>query len=532
MALTEQIASFVPADADEAAAKATLLRLIGEYGDAILDRACPAGHITCSGYILSPALDRTLMAYHLIYQSVGWTGGHADGDPDLLGVALREAREETAVTQIWPLTRRILSIDVLPVPPHVKRGVPVAAHLHYNVTFGLIAPTGQAVAAKPDENRDVRWLTPDEVEAQCTEPQMRPIYRKLTARMQAIAAEKREIPSKMAAPLLAWYPGAKRDLPWRADRDPYRVWVSEIMLQQTRVEAVKGYYARFLETLPNVAALASCPDDVLMKLWEGLGYYSRVRNMKRAAAVIMDEHGGIFPRTYDAVRALPGIGDYTAGAVCSICFGLPTPAVDGNVLRVMARLQEDFRNILSPAVKTDVTAELAAVYPAHDACTLTQALMELGATVCVPNGAPRCEACPLASLCMARMHGSTDALPVREKKTRRRTEQHTVLILRCDGRIAIRKRPDKGLLASLWELPSVPGRLTPEDAARVASDWGAAPRALVQTVERRHIFTHITWELFGVTLDCAAMPEGFVWATPDDLATVYSLPTAFRCVLE
>lgn len=530
--LYTEIERFCPYTPEETDAKKTLLALIQQYGDAILERSCEAGHITCSGWILSPDLSKALMAYHLIYGSVGWTGGHADGDADLLGTALREAREETSVKEIIPFSRRILSIDILPVPPHQKHGKKVAEHLHYNVTYGFLAAEGQPLADKPDENRDVRWVSTGEIAQLCTEPHMLPIYAKLTERMQQLAARKRSVPEAMLQSLLAWYPSHKRDLPWRRDKAPYHVWVSEIMLQQTRVEAVKGYYARFLETLPDVQALAQCPEETLLKLWEGLGYYNRVRNMQKAAQCIVSAHGGVFPKRYEEIHALPGIGDYTAGAVSSICFGLPTPAVDGNVLRVLARLQEDFRNVLEPKVKSDMTAALAKVYPHADAGMLTQALMEIGATVCVPNGAPHCSECPLRMLCLAREAGSETLLPVRLKKTKRRTEQRTVFVLECDGKTAIRKRHDKGLLASLWELPSVEGFLTPEEAAAQVSAWGAKPAELLRVVQRKHIFTHITWEMQGVFLQCTEPCSSFVWADAKELEGEYALPTAFRCVLD
>lgn len=529
--LLSQIQAFLPYTQEEADVKKTMLTLLAEHGDHLLDRDCAAGHITCSGFILSSDLQETLMAYHLIYKSVGWTGGHADGDADLLGVALREAREETSVTQICPQTMRILSIDILPVPPHVKHGREVAAHLHYNVTYGLIAPKNQKIADKPDENRDVRWLKTEDIRNHCTEPQMMPIYEKLVERMRAIDAEKHSIPGKMLRPLLAWYPAHKRDLPWRRDRDPYHVWVSEIMLQQTRVEAVKGYYQRFLEALPDIRSLAACPEDKLLKLWEGLGYYNRVRNMQKAAQQIMEDYNGEFPQNYADIRKLSGIGEYTAGAISSICFGLPEPAVDGNVLRVMARLQEDFRNILSTQYKADITAQLREIYPLADCGMLTQALMEIGAAVCVPNGAPHCEECPLSGICMARKMKSTAQLPVREKKMTRRIEKKTVFVLSCNGKIAIRKRDKSGLLASLWELPNTEGFLDAQSAAAQCTAWGCKPQEIVKTVERRHIFTHITWEMHGVFLHCAVESPEFVWAAPEELEAVYSLPTAFRCVL-
>ena len=239
--------------------------------------------------------------------------------------------------------------------------------------------------------------------------------------------------------LVPWYRENRRELPWRENREPYRIWVSEIMLQQTRVEAVKGYYARFLDRLPDVEALASCDDDELHKLWEGLGYYSRVRNLKKAAGGIVSRHGGEFPRDYTAVRALPGIGDYTAGAICSIAFDLPTPAVDGNVLRVLSRLRADGEPIDLPAVKKRVQGELAEIYPADCPGEFTQALMELGATVCVPNGEPRCGACPCRDFCEGR--DQWQKYPVKLPKKAKKQDDRTVFILRCGDRYAIEKRP-------------------------------------------------------------------------------------------
>ena len=239
----------------------------------------------------------------------------------------------------------------------------------------------------------------------------------------------RELPSL----LLPWYYANRRDLPWRKDREPYHVWLSEIMLQQTRVEAVKGYYARFLETLPTVAALSECDDDLLHKLWEGLGYYSRVRNLKKAARVVMTAHAGVFPRTHAEVLALPGIGAYTAGAICSICFGLPTPAVDGNVLRVFSRLTDDPSPIDLPATKKRVTETLSAIYPA-EAGDFTQALMELGATICGPNRKPDCEHCPCKGICRGYAHGTAEALPVKAPKKEKRQEDRTVFLFHCDGK--------------------------------------------------------------------------------------------------
>ena len=332
--------------------------------------------------------------------------------------------------------------------------------------------------------------------------------------------------------LPGWYGGCHRELPWRADREPYHVWLSEIMLQQTRVEAVKGYYARFLAAVPDIPALAAADPELLHKLWEGLGYYSRVRNLQKAAQVIMTEHGGVFPHSYAAVRALPGVGDYTAGAVCSICFDLPTPAVDGNVLRVLTRLEADGRCVDLPAVKQALRAELAARYPERGAGLLTQALMELGATVCLPNGTPRCEACPAAPFCAAREAGAWQRYPVRGEKRPRRTERLTVFVFDCGGALALRKRKASGLLAGLWEFPNVPGWLEAQQALDQAADWGLRPRALVKQLERSHIFTHVQWQMRCFYISCGEEAEAFVWADPQALETGYALPTAFRMFRE
>ena len=327
--------------------------------------------------------------------------------------------------------------------------------------------------------------------------------------------------------LLPWYHQNRRELPWRADREPYHVWLSEIMLQQTRVEAVKGYYARFLETLPTVEALASCDDDTLHKLWEGLGYYSRVRNLKKAANVIMAEHGGVFPGEYAAVRALPGIGDYTAGAICSICFDLPTPAVDGNVLRLMARLQDDRTPIDLPARKKEVQAQLAEIYP-KEAGDFTQALMELGATLCGPNRKPDCENCPCRSFCLGCQKGTAEMLPVKSPKKAKRQEELTVFILRRGSSYALEKRPESGLLAGLWQFPNVPGRLDASGALAWAGEQGLKITDIRRIAEKKHIFTHIQWNMTGIYLEVSEQTENFRWFRSEEIEKGAALPTAFR----
>ena len=342
----------------------------------------------------------------------------------------------------------------------------------------------------------------------------------------------RPLPEKLGEKLCMWYDAGHRELPWRQDREPYHVWLSEIMLQQTRVEAVKGYYARFLSELPTIRALAACPPDRLTKLWEGLGYYSRVWNLQKAAKTIMEEFGGEFPGTYEAVRALPGVGDYTAGAICSICFDLPTPAVDGNVLRVLSRVMEDGAPVTNQKTKTAYRAALLPLYEAGSRGKLTQALMELGAMVCVPNGAPKCEICPLRDVCLANAHGTWEKYPVKEAKKAKREEEKTVFYLTCDGCLAVRKRESKGLLAGLWELPNVEGKLDAAQALLFAEKAGCEPAELLQSVARVHVFTHIIWRMRCYYIVCKEKSPEFVWADAERRKTDVALPTAFRMFVE
>ena len=337
----------------------------------------------------------------------------------------------------------------------------------------------------------------------------------------------KRIPDNLPSLLLPWYREYKRELPWRQDREPYHIWVSEIMLQQTRVEAVKSYYVRFLDTLPTIAALADCDDDLLHKLWEGLGYYSRVRNLKKAATVVMQQYGGIFPKSHEEVISLPGIGAYTAGAICSIAFNLPTPAVDGNVLRVCSRLTNDPSPIDLPETKKAVTAALAEIYP-EQAGDFTQALMELGATICGPNKAPDCANCPCSGICLAYREGTADKLPVKSPKKEKRQEDRTVFIFRCDGRYALEKRPGKGLLAGLWQFPNVERHLDTLAALEVIQTMGLKPREVIREVERKHIFTHIQWNMKGIYLEVAEPVGDFSWFTAEEINSQAALPTAFR----
>ena len=331
---------------------------------------------------------------------------------------------------------------------------------------------------------------------------------------------------QLPIPLLLWYREHARVLPWRTHPTPYRVWISEIMLQQTRVAAVLDYYRRFLEEAPTVKDLAQLPEERLMKLWQGLGYYSRARNLQKAARQIMEEWDGVFPNTYEAIRSLAGVGDYTAGAISSIAFGLPVPAVDGNVLRVCARVRGDDADISAQATKKRVTRDLAQVIPLDAPGEFNQAMMELGATVCLPNGAPLCEQCPVSGFCRAFQEGRTGELPVKAAKKERRVEVRTVYLFFSGDRVALRRRGNKGLLAGLWEYPNELA-----DGTHYPQVWGLSPSHLERAGTGKHIFSHIEWHmsaLAGELEEDAPLPQGWVWASREELRQVYAIPNAFQ----
>ena len=337
----------------------------------------------------------------------------------------------------------------------------------------------------------------------------------------------------ISSALLDWFYKNHRILPFRTDPSPYHVWLSEIMLQQTRVSAALPYYQRFLAALPDIPALAACGEEKLHKLWEGLGYYSRVRNLQKAARIVCEQYGGQLPADYDALRALPGIGDYTAGAVASISFGIPVPAVDGNVLRVFSRLYNDPAAVTEPAVKKAFTARVMEHQPPDAPGDYNQALMELGALVCVPNGAPLCEKCPLAHLCAARAAGTALELPHKAAPKPRRTEPVTLALLESPAGFLLQQRPQKCLLAGLWQPVLWEGEALAagEVLARLQAmglDTGtAAPEALPAA---KHIFSHIEWHMNGILLHVPAQdaPAGCVWASREALQAEYTLPGAFK----
>lgn len=339
--------------------------------------------------------------------------------------------------------------------------------------------------------------------------------------------------SEIVNPLLDWYSEHARVLPWRDDPTPYRVWISEIMLQQTRVEAVIPYFERFVAELPTVEALARAEEPRLLKLWEGLGYYSRVRNLQKAARAVMEQYGGALPREPEELEKLPGIGAYTAGAIASIAYGRAAPAVDGNVLRVIARVTASRASISEPAAKRGMEQALKQIYPAGRAGDFTQALMELGALICVPNGAPKCEACPLYSLCAAREQNLTEELPVKAEKKARKIEPRTVFLILCGDAVLIQKRPEHGLLAGLWEFPSADGALTKPQALEWLKERGFVPQKLERLPQAKHIFTHVEWRMTGWLAAVPGIPDGcgFLAADREELLQTYTLPSAFKAFL-
>ena len=336
---------------------------------------------------------------------------------------------------------------------------------------------------------------------------------------------------KINEPLLSWFETHKRVLPWRENPTPYRVWVSEIMLQQTRVEAVKPYFERFTKELPDLRHLAECDEERLLKLWEGLGYYNRVRNMQIAAKTVMEEYQGELPADYEKLLTLKGIGHYTADAIASIAYGIPVPAVDGNVLRVITRITADDTDIMKQAFRTQMEQQLKESIPKEAASAYNQALMELGATVCVPNGEPDCDNCPVQNICMAKKEGSQMAYPVKSKAKQRRIEKKTVFVIRDGSRVILNKRPEKGLLAGLYEFPNVEGHLSEEEALEYVKEMGLLPMRIQELEEAKHIFSHIEWQMAGYVIKVAQLEEddsGLLFLEAEDCIQNYPVPSAFE----
>lgn len=356
--------------------------------------------------------------------------------------------------------------------------------------------------------------------------------------------------------LVDWYEANARILPWRLEPEPYHVWISEIMLQQTRVEAVRGYYDRFLTALPTIEDLANASEEVLLKLWEGLGYYTRVRNLQKAAKVVVNEYGGSLPASYKELLKLPGIGSYTAGAIASIAYGIPVSAVDGNVLRIAKRLAGSFDDITKASVKKQLEIEFTAITPEDAAGAFNQSLMDLGATICIPNGRPLCEKCPVMHLCIAFKKDLQSQIPVKPKKKGRRIEEKTVFVLECNGKIVLHKRPNKGLLAGLWELPNIEGKSSIDKVQDMLNlILGKNDTVIHSLHEAKHIFSHVEWHMVGFHIEfesceqmerfCGQLKENtsdavdnlvkeetsyadVTMVTHDGLKESYALPSAFE----
>lgn len=329
-------------------------------------------------------------------------------------------------------------------------------------------------------------------------------------------------------PLLNWFEKEGRILPWRTEKKPYYIWLSEIMLQQTRIEAVKKYYDRFLEELPTIKDLAEVKEEKLLKLWEGLGYYNRARNLKKAAQIIVEQYAGAMPASYEQLLKLPGIGEYTAGAIASIAYHEKVPAVDGNVLRVISRITGSKQDILLPITKKQVTNQLKQIMP-EEAGNFNEALMELGEIICLPNGEPLCTICPLKENCIAKKENLTSQIPVREVKIKRRKEEKTIIILQCGKKVAIQKRESKGLLAGMYQFLNIEGNLTKEEVIKYLIDnWNLKIEQIEEIGEYTHIFSHVEWKMKGYQMKVKQENSKLLWVEQKELEKQYPIPTAFQ----
>ena len=332
---------------------------------------------------------------------------------------------------------------------------------------------------------------------------------------------------EIVQPIVKWYQAQEKTLPWKQDKDPYHVWISEIMLQQTRIEAVKKYYIRFMEQLPTIQDVANTSEEQLLKLWEGLGYYSRVRNIKKAAIQIMQENQGKMPTNYKELLKMPGIGDYTAGAIASISYGEKVPAVDGNVLRVISRILASKENVLLPETKKDITNQLQEIMPG-EAGDFNEGLMELGEKICIPNATPICNKCPIQKYCTAYKENLTTEIPVRIKKQKRKIERRTVFILSYKNKIAINKRPKTGILANLYEFPNVLGEVTEQEIPQILKQWNIQFKNLKMKKSAKHIFTHIEWDMVAYEIEVKNKNTIWTWVTEQEMENQYPLQTAFK----
>lgn len=339
--------------------------------------------------------------------------------------------------------------------------------------------------------------------------------------------EEIELMKKMRKPVIQWYQKNKRELPWRKEKNPYHIWLSEIMLQQTRIEAVKQYYERFLKQIPTIQDLAEIEEEKLLKLWEGLGYYNRARNLKKSAQLINERYEGNMPKHYEELIKLPGIGEYTAGAISSIAYNEPIPAVDGNVLRVVSRVVGSKRNVLDNKTKKEFTEKLQEIMP-KEAGDFNEGLMELGELVCIPNGEPLCKKCPVQEICIAKNDNLTSLIPVRNQKTKRRKEEKTVFLLEFKGKIAIRKRQDTGLLANMYEFPNIDKKIDKKNIKAVLENWGLIGNQIEKIGTHHHIFSHIEWNMVGYKIQVSHKNSEFDWIEKEEILNKYPIPGAFE----
>lgn len=335
-----------------------------------------------------------------------------------------------------------------------------------------------------------------------------------------------ELMKKMRQPVIQWYQKNKRELPWRKEKNPYHIWLSEIMLQQTRIEAVRQYYERFIKQLPTIQDLAEVKEEKLLKLWEGLGYYNRARNLKKAAQTIQERYEGQMPKRYKELIELSGIGEYTAGAIASIAFDEPVPAVDGNVLRVISRVIGSKKDVLENKTKREFTQKLQEIMP-EQAGDFNEGLMELGELICIPNGDPLCKKCPLQEICIAKHDNLTKIIPVRNQKIKRKKEQKTVFLLEFEGKIAIRKRDKTGLLANMYEFPNIDKKIDKREIQTVLQNWNLSSNNIQVIGNHHHVFSHIEWDMIGYKIQVSSINNIFIWVNQEEILQKYPIPGAF-----
>lgn len=332
--------------------------------------------------------------------------------------------------------------------------------------------------------------------------------------------------------VLSWYWSHRRSMPWRENPLPYYIWISEIMLQQTRVETVIPYFERFIRRYPDIPSLAASPEDELLKYWEGLGYYQRVRNLRTTALELVANHGGRLPETYGELLRLKGIGEYTAGAIASEAFGKKVAAVDGNVFRVMARLTGCEEDIRDRRVMNRLRERTEELLPDENTGDFNQGLIELGALICIPKGSPKCGICPVKRHCSAYERDIQDMIPLRSRNKDRRVEERTVLLFQWENRFSVSRRKDGILLGGLYEIPNEEGFYDQEEVLSLSENLGAQVISIEELKERKFLFTHIEWRLKGYLMKIREPHGDYIFETLEELKKNYTLATVFRGYLE